>query len=527
MHILAIDVGSYSVKMISSRLEKKKTYHLELKEYLIHETLSSHPEFTTPEDATMWIIKEIITDFAENDSKIITNFPNQFITTRFLTLPVKNRKKADMMVPFQLEENIPYSLAEAHYGYRIDVQKSQSLVLACLVKLSTFENYFDKLRSNMVAMPNYLSTDSSLIATYYSLYAIAGPFCVLDIGHSSTKGYFFYNSRLILTHTSYVGGKHIDEMIGRTYRLSPEEALNYKHQNAFVLTSPQFEMVDDSQKEFALLMDEVLKPLIYDFQRWELGFRVQHGLKVAQVFITGGTSSIKNMAPYLTERFSLKTTMLETYEGIRQKNVDLNQKSKAKFTVANLMVLSLRAKTRLINLLSGRFAQQQTTDLPLHSLAYISVRTSAVALFMILFMIIDSSMVKDEIKEVNTKLANILKNETLQIPKSTIRALDKNPKAIMDKLMLKQKALGVQMMTLESAHAVEALSPLVKINAQANKTSAELIRFKVDDFSGFEAEFKSDDLKELANFEQTLKTTDLNILEVKLDNNKLILKATE
>jgi hypothetical protein len=28
----------------------------------------------------------------------------------------------------------------------------------------------------------------------------AGPFCVLDIGHRTTKAYFFYNGRLIATH---------------------------------------------------------------------------------------------------------------------------------------------------------------------------------------------------------------------------------------------------------------------------------------------------------------------------------------
>jgi general secretion pathway protein L len=525
MHVLAIDVGSYSVKIISSMLEKKRAQHLEMREVLIQDILDQHSYLSTVDEAGIKIIQDAIAELARPETKIITNLPYHYVTTRFLTLPVKTRKKADMMVPFQLEENIPYSLNEVHYGYRLDVQKSQTLVLACLAKLSSFEQYFERMKQGNANMPQFLTTEASSIATYYSLHAIAGPFCLLDVGHSSTKAYFFYNSRLILTHVSYMGGKHIDEMIARTYRLAPAEAVDYKHKNAFVLTTPQFNMVDDAQKEFALLMDEVFKPLIRDFQRWELGFRVNHGLRTAQVFITGGTSSIKNLAPYLTERFALKTTALETFEEVRQNRYDLNPRFKAKFTIANVLLISLRAKSRLINLFSGRFAQSLSADIPLHSMAYIGVRISAVTLLLLVFLIVESFSLKKDIAFINQEVRKILKSETLQIPTRVRNALDKNPKIVMDKLTSKSKTISQQVSTLQSAHSIEALSPLVEVTSIARSSNAKLMRFKVDDLQGLEADFVSDSVDELKSLEVRFKGSTLSNPETKIENGKLFIKA--
>lgn len=525
MNVLSIDVGSYSVKYFESILDKKRLQHVAAKEILISDILENHPEISTTEEAGLQAVIEIVQDRARPDTKVICHVPSHFVTTRFLTLPVKSAKKAEMMVPFQLEEDIPFNLSECHIAFKIESQKSQSLALVGVTKLPEIEPYIEKLKSQNIIL-QVLTTEPSVFDSYYFLNSVAGPFCVLDLGHQSTKGYFFYNSKLISTHFSYLGGVHINSVIAETYHLSPAEAEDYKHQNAFVLTSSQLTSVDQNQKEFAALMDQVLNTIVNDFSRWELGFRVNYGIRISQVFITGGTSALKNLAPYLTEKFGTKVSILETFENIQTEKVGMTNNQKSRFTLSNMMVISLRAKNRLINLLTGRFAQNQTLDLPLHSYAFMGVRIAAIALLAVVFLIAESFFLTSDIKVVNAKLSEVLKNQTLGVPKRIATQVTKNPTAVLDKLTSMQKSVRQQISTLQSASQIQALSPLVKISTITVGSPAILSELKVSDTGDINGRFDSTDLQELKYLQDKLQSVDLNNLKVTLDEANLFLTFT-
>ena len=120
-------------------------------------------------------------------------------------------------------------------------------------------------------------------------------FCVIDIGHNTSKAYFINRSQVVSNHVSRTAGQVIDEVIAQTYQISRDEAIVYKHENCFFLTEEQYEGVEEDQKEFARLMKQALTPLINDIKRWELGFRVKNGLAVKTIYLTGGTSQINNI----------------------------------------------------------------------------------------------------------------------------------------------------------------------------------------------------------------------------------------
>lgn len=75
-------------------------------------------------------------------------------------------------------------------------------------------------------------------------------------------------------------------MISQTYQIDPEEAVLYKHQNAFLLTENQYEGVEPAQKDFATAMEKVLHTLISDFARWKIGFKVNFAsLSIRFIFV--------------------------------------------------------------------------------------------------------------------------------------------------------------------------------------------------------------------------------------------------
>src|SRR5688572_10692969 len=145
MHVLAIDVGSYSVKYISSFVDKRKVSHGEMSEIVLHDYMDDHADLTTVE-AQASIVQEIIDSNARPDTRVLFQADNELMTTRFLTMPVKSKKKAELMLPFQLEEDIPFALSEIHYGYRMEPAKTQHFALVGLLRENTFETYYNTFK---------------------------------------------------------------------------------------------------------------------------------------------------------------------------------------------------------------------------------------------------------------------------------------------------------------------------------------------------------------------------------------------
>jgi general secretion pathway protein L len=528
MHIVSVDSGHYSVKLLSGYLEKKNCIYYDSAEVIVREWMEEHTEISDEAEARKRITKELIETYAKPDTKIILQAPTEMTTLRFLTLPVKSRKKAEQMLPFQLEEGIPYSLHESHYAYRLDVQKSQTLAMTGIVKLVEFEPYVEFLKTIHPA-PAILASESSVVESYFNQYPMAGPFCVLDIGHEFTKAYFFYNSKLISTHFSYFGGKNINQMIAQTYKISLDEAIFYKHQNAFVLSESQWGEVDDKQKEFAKMMDQTLSPMINDFIRWELGFRVHYGLKCAQIYLMGGTSNIRNISTYLTDKFSTKVNLFETFEGTTHDKIELNHKNKARLANANMQVLSLRLKSRLINFLSGRFSLALNSEIPIHSLAFLGARVTTVTFFVLIGIFSNRFFIESDIKEVNAKITSLSKNPILNLSGRERRTLTTNPKMLSDSLLRKSRSIKQQLSTIQSSVEIKALEPLVQINSIAGGSEAMLTKFEKNEDGDILASFTALNIETLKQLEAKFNSSQLKDVQTVINDEKLTLeiKAVE
>lgn len=524
MHVLSIDVGTYSVKYFSSFVDKRKVSHVDMSEIVLRDFLIDNPDMTVQE-AQIKIIEEVIENNARADSKVVFQADNELITTRFLTLPTKSKKQAERMLPFQLEEDIPYPLSEMHYAYRMDKQKTQHTALVELVRETIFDSYFSSLRDRDI-LPSILCSEASVVENFFNQNPIAGPFALLNIGHRTTQAYFFYNSRLIVTHVSYVGGKHVNDMISETYKIDPDEAIIYKHQNAFFLTSGQYEEVDPAQREFAVAMDKVFAPLITDFTRWKIGFKVNYGLNVQNVFLCGGSANIKNISNYLTEKWEVKAALLESFDKTEHEKIDLNPKSKTKFVLANMMAQGFRRKNRFINLLSGRFTQASGAELPIHSYAFIGVRLTAATMLLAISMVVERFFIQKDISFVNLKISNLMKNDELQVSPRIRRSVVTTPKPVLEALTKRQRSVKQEISTLQSAIDIQSLSPLVTISQIAANSGASLIEFKSTDTGDVQATFSAEKVDELNNLKDVFDRSVLTDVQATVDAANLRLNVS-
>jgi hypothetical protein len=535
MNVLALDVGTHSIKIIECQIEKKKIKVLHVDERVLPVQLSSvrakMPMETSDDDSengqessanesknppkilplSQWEedvlnsqLKEV-KEYLEGINptvKIIFQAPVDFLSCRFFNLPVDKRKKAELMIPFQLEEDIPYSISDVHLSHSLYPEGKAFRAISSFLPKQRFAHYHQILEDNEI-LPNYLIHEPTVIGNYFAdnSLIVHDHFCVLDIGHKSTKAYFFKNKKLTSFHICYVAGQAIDEMIIDVYKVKPEEAKNFKHENAFFLTLDQYHDVNPKQRDFAQRMDEVFSQFVNDFKRWDISFRVNHDVSIDHLFIYGGTSQIKNIENYLSQ--SLKKSVHFLPRALSADNIN---KPYSQFANAFFLARNLKNRSQLANLLTGDFAPQNNEDLPLFSLSYLGVRTALFSLLIIGLLSIEGWILGQTERKLNSAGINTLKSPQLDFKRRERNLFKNKPQLLIKKLKKKHRDLTKQAKAIEQFQGKNAALALIKLTQAVPTNKCSLGHFKYLGEQELSAKFNECNQSELSKVEQAIKS---------------------
>jgi general secretion pathway protein L len=517
MEIIAIDLGSYSIKTVRCLTDKKSVFVKSLKEYSLEQYREDHGQELSDEEIQIEILKEI-SETVKKETKVIAQVPADYLTLRFLNLPVKNKKKAEQMIPFQLEEDLPFSLSTVHLASTIEVGKEISQAQVNIAGLTGFQELHQELSQSL--LPDVLTSESSIYANYVKQKKLAGPFCVLDLGHTSCKAYFFYEQQLVGVQTSFIAGKAITQSIAENYQIPLDEAQIFKHQNGFVLHESQIEDVSKEQKDFAIVMNKVLAPFINDFKRWELGYRLQTNNSLQTIFITGGTSNLKNMANYLAQSLSVKVQHLNILDAVEYNSQDSDPKQQMKFSNSSLLAWSYLHKNKIVNFLTGEFERTDKENIPVHSIFHISLRASIIAFFLITLFITEKFMLDFKIKDVDKKINTLLKNPTLNANQKDQREYKKKPERTLSFLNTKARALKGEFSGIQALAKINATSPLVKLSQIVkNDPDISLSFLSISDgtVSGL---FEAKQIEKLNSLKQNLESAGLKDFKANINTSE-------
>lgn len=532
---IAIDLGSYSIKFIHFRIEKKSAVAK-----TTHEIILDLPEDGSVEERQLWDIQlEHIQNYLEpipEDYQVIMNFSSELVSTRFLSVPGKNKKRANMMVPFLIEEDLPFPISSCHFSETIDVKNDKCEILAGVIKREHFEGFYELLNQHKLT-PKILTNDVATYESYMKSNFMNYPdsFCILEFGHEATRGYFFHHGKLVSNHHSFVAGKVITEDISKTYNISLEEATIYKHQNAFVLTEGQLEDVNENQKDFAKLMDSTLQPLLAEIRRWEIGFRVKHGVPVGEYYICGGTANINNFSNFLSIKLASKVTNFNPFMTCKDDYIDKDPKFRNKFAQTSILMQGMQHKNRFINFLKGPFSFKENENLPLDSLAFMGVRVFAISFVIIITMLVSHIFLRRDDEEITKQVASKLKSAG---PLLNLSSRDKRPKAIkqfpemiLSKLKKQDRIIQQEVKSIQSSVKINALSSLNTIVDIISTVGVKVEIQKFHSLSGetFEATLVSENVEDLQKLKRALSETDKFEFFNELDEKKktLLVKGEE
>lgn len=519
MIVISIDPGTYSLKYLISEHQKKNVTIVDVGEVVLSKHMGADGK--SPHELHAKIIKDLKINYGEQ-AKINLLVPPELITSRFLTLPVGNKKKAEMMIPFQLDEELPFSSSEIHYSSTLTPGKDSTEAIISIIKKENFDAFFSPLREQNV-LPYFLTSQLSVINNYKD--AIEDDdFCILDLGHKTSKAYFFKNKELVSYHVSYVAGKTLTDAISKTYNIAPEEAIQYKHDNAFVLTTNQLAEVNDSQRKFASLMDEILSSLISDFKRWELGYRVSFTDSISRIYLTGGSSHIKNIESYLLENLNHPISRLSEH---LDSSISLVEDDK--YIYANLLSNSYSKRNKLGTFLTGEYAPESSDDLPLYSLSFLNLRIILVCFFIIAGFFVERFFINKQTTAYNKDINKLLQSPVLDITARDRRNFTSQPEDVLKKLQQKQKDMDNQEMALESLKEIDGLTPLMKLSNLASRRNITLDQFSSHEDKNIVAVFTPNEdaeLEDLVNFKNFAEKQGLTNFQANINNreNKLTIR---
>lgn len=502
---ITIELGSYSVKFLTYQIDKKKTILLETEEILTdYDTLDPNLELNKLWENQVEIIAEFLEKF-EPDTHIMITLPAEIISTRFITLPVKSKKLAINMLPFQIEEDLPYSLQDCHWAESMQINNNQVEATVAIVKKEHFNEFFYLLKSANLK-PKILTSDVSSLSSLVNLHADKFPksFCIIDLGHHATRSFFFHNGKLVSNHHSYVAGAALTEAISKTYSISIDEATMYKHQNSFLLVDDQYEKVNENQREFAKIMDATLSPLMSEIKRWDIGFRVTHGVKIEEVYICGGTSNIKNMKNYLSSKLEAPVKFFDPYQYLDSSKFDNDDKFRNRFSQLVSLATNATKKSKLINFLKNEYTLGNTTDLPFEGIAFIGVRLSILSFIVSFFLFLNFIFIDGDISKAKKISEGLFKNPQLNLSKRYMKMITKSNVSNSELKTINQKLKDKKDLIKQEVNIVQA-----SLNINAFSHLSNIIRL----LSGSEVEIISLSIAEDETIDFILHAKDLKVLE--------------
>lgn len=516
MKILAIDPGSYSIKFLEMSTDRKGLKLIEQTEIVIR-TIKNQVPLDLPLHFTQLEVIKSFLATKKSDSKILIQMPSEMLTSRFLQLPINSRKKAELMIPFQLEEEIPHGPGNSHYAVSLRKKGQGFRATVHVAGLKFFDEYYKAMNERNI-VPHFLTTELGLVENFQETWSILkqqnqtdlsvkegyNSYALIDIGHETTKGYFVENNEVVSSHISRYAGKHITESLTSTYNISEEEAEDYKHQNSFFLTEMQYSEVEKEQAEFAKIMKQSIWPLIQEIRRWEIGHRVKYGRAIEVIYITGGSSRIKNIANFLTQNLKMKVVSLSNSGPMFAIDFPMDEDQRQIYWSCYIMGKAITLKLPISNLLQGPYSKNFSSGLPLHSIAFLSLRTAMIASIVVCALLIERAILTTERNQLYLQTSKILKSPQLAMPNKEIRNLKLKPELVLKEVKSKGLELDKEVKLVVGKSQVNGLRPLIFLSKNlGSNLNADLDKITFDG-KHIKGQFSSNIKEELAMIKNKL-----------------------
>lgn len=306
--IIGLDIGSHSIKAVQLR----RTFRgFELIGF--HEREIPREEGIAPSDAVAQALAELFGEGRIGGDTVITSLPGHQISARIIKLPFADRKKMDKVIPFEVEGYTPFNIEEMVVSYHVvKDEEGGAQVLALLVKKDVLRDHLETLERAKIS-PKIVDVDVLSLYSVASLIlrGIEGAFSLADIGASKTSICIVNSGHLCMIRSLPIGGEVITGAIQREFELSHDEAEQGKILHGIILED---QGKSEEERRFSKCIESAVSPLVREMKQTFHSFEADHHERVSRIFLCGGTSSLRNLIPYLSRELKVEAKPLNVLE---------------------------------------------------------------------------------------------------------------------------------------------------------------------------------------------------------------------
>lgn len=357
--IIGLDIGSYSIKAVEI-VNNFKSYEISN----FYENVIPHIEELSPDVVIPACMEQLFVENKIVADRIITAMPGQYISSRILPFNFSDPHKVEAAVYAEIEDAVPFNLDDMIIDHQILGQMdAKTIALVVMTRKNFLASFLEHLQRIDID-PKLVDVDS---LAFYNLCPYlemeqGKVYGLVDVGHEKTSVCLVQDGVLRMFRSINLGGRYLTEFLARDLEVPFNEAQRIKHRVSRVLTNN--DSGEDLSEEDRRVADRItvashaiLKELgrtLYAFKTWEKS-------KVERIYLSGGTSVIKNFDVYLADHLEVQTAPNRLEQTALKLNSDLYDKMPI---MSQGIAIGIRAVTSVkrhsqINLRKGEFAYVQ------------------------------------------------------------------------------------------------------------------------------------------------------------------------
>lgn len=363
---IGIDIGSYSIKVVEVTSTSKGLVLSDFIEKKLPIFLGSQPELTVIE-----FLQELTAKYSNDQAKFIVGLRQSEVSVRLKTFPFHDRLKILKSLPFELEEDLPLTSETAVFdGKVVRYRGALADILAVAAPKNRIEATLNTLKDSQLPI-SILSAEGLALANCFENWSEAPPTIEeapeiktihlhLHIGHTQSLLLVMENGRLIDTRSIGWGGRSLAESLVRKYEIPISDAYKEIQEKAFILLNKDGASYDHIT--FSDIIATSVKELSKELQISMLQLQSDLQNEVSQIYISGGVSSLINLAPFLTTQLNAPVNIARPLQFFTQVQFDAKAVERISPVALGLALEGVRKpKNPAINLLKDEFAVQNNS----------------------------------------------------------------------------------------------------------------------------------------------------------------------
>lgn len=309
MSALAIDIGTYSIKIVTGQPGKNPTITRNVEVF-------NNLGFALPADDTQAqklgeLVSNIINDHKLSRNDLRLSLPETLVATKVIELPNLSDSELASAIGWQAEQHIPIPKEDLSLQYQIlfrppkGDKQVQMRVLLIGAKKSIVERYTNMF-VDIGIEPALLETQMISITRTLQLTPDEPSTLIAHIGASSMDLSLIHQGEIQFIFTHPAGGHLLTKSLQQNIGLDSQQSEEYKRN--FGLDERQFE----GKVRNALL--PVVQTLVGEIQKSMRYFTNQHPQEsVKRVVLSGGSSQLPGLVEHIAQALGVEVLLVSPF----------------------------------------------------------------------------------------------------------------------------------------------------------------------------------------------------------------------